>query len=150
MARLELSLDSGLSPQQVVDALTDFSDRRPDVWPYLAREFYEVYSVGETTADVREGSTKPFKIWSREDYDWSIPGRVSWTVRESNFCTPGDGIVATVSPGGTGGSHIQLAWKRHGVGWKGRFIVALMMLTRGKPLIFGFREGFEKIERGVT
>jgi hypothetical protein len=47
VARLELDIESSLPPQRVIDALIDFSDRRPDIWPGLAREFYEVYSVGD-------------------------------------------------------------------------------------------------------
>jgi hypothetical protein len=56
MARLEVGIESTLPLQRVIDALIDFSDRRPEMWPGLAPEFYEVYSVGETSAYGKEGS----------------------------------------------------------------------------------------------
>jgi hypothetical protein len=51
--------------------LTDFSPRRPDVWPMLAPELYEIYRVEATSADVREGSIFPTRIWERDHYEWS-------------------------------------------------------------------------------
>jgi hypothetical protein len=99
MTRIVLDLDSPCPPERAIDALVDFTDRRPDLWPALAREFYQVASVGETSAEVREGSTKPIRVWAREHYDWSTPGTVRWTVIESNFCTPGSGVAVTVTDG---------------------------------------------------
>ena len=45
MAKFTVAIDTPAESAKVIDALTDFSDRRPDVWPGLARELYEVYSV---------------------------------------------------------------------------------------------------------
>jgi hypothetical protein len=128
MTRIELDFTSPCPPQRVIDALTDFSDRRPDLWPGLAREDYEVYSVGETTADVREGSTRPVRVWAREHYDWSTPGTVRWTVVESNFCTPGSGVAVTVTPAGDGGSQVRLEWERHPSNARGRVAMVFMRL----------------------
>jgi hypothetical protein len=88
MPRVEFDAETSLSPEQVVAALTAFTDRRPDIWESLSRDVFHVYSVGDTTADVREGNKLP-KIWARERYDWSTPGRIRWEVTESNFCDPG-------------------------------------------------------------
>jgi len=68
--------------------LTDFSKTRPETWPGLWEGAYEVYSVGQTSAEIREGNRSP-RVWARERYDWSTPGVVRWEVVESNFCTPG-------------------------------------------------------------
>ena len=87
MPHLELDIQTPLSPDKVTEMLTDFSPRRPDIWPGLWSGAYEVYSVGETSAEVREGNKVP-KIWARERYDWSKPGVVRWEVLDSNFCTP--------------------------------------------------------------
>jgi hypothetical protein len=134
MTRIVLDLDSPCPPKRAIDALIDFSDRRPDLWPGLARELYEVDSVGETSAEVREGSAKPFKVWAREHYDWSTPGTVRWTVTESNFCTPGSGVAVTVTDGGNGGSHIHLEWERHPSNVRGRVAIAFMRLM-GRQLL---------------
>jgi hypothetical protein len=44
-----------------------------------------------TWTEVEEGSQLPGKaaVWSVERYDRSVPGTVTWTVKESNFSTPG-------------------------------------------------------------
>ena len=90
MPSVDRAVETTLSPEALRDALIDFSDRRPDIWPGLSRELYEVYSVGETTADVKEGNKSPLgPFWAREHYDWSDPDTVRWTVQESNFCAPG-------------------------------------------------------------
>lgn len=134
MTRIVLELDSPCPPRRVVDALIDFSDRRPEVWPGLAREFYDVESVGETSAEVREGSTRPVKVWAREHYDWATPGTVRWTVTESNFCTPGSGVAVTVTEGSNGGSHLHLEWERHPSNARGGVVIVFMRLA-GKQVL---------------
>jgi hypothetical protein len=42
--------------------LTDFSSRRPDIWPMLATELYEVHRLEPGSADVTEGSLYPAPI----------------------------------------------------------------------------------------
>jgi Polyketide cyclase / dehydrase and lipid transport len=133
MTHIEVDVDTRLPSERVVAALTDFSDRRPDIWPGLAREYYEVYSVGEGTAEVQEGSTKPFRVRAKEHYDWSTPGTVTWTVKESNFCTPGSFVSARITPA-QGGSHIHLTWERSPSNLKGRVIILMMALFGRKVL----------------
>jgi len=124
--RLDLVIDTPHPPDRFIAALTDFSERRPDHWPFLARGSYEVHELGETEAEVTEGTTSPAgAYWARERYDWSKPGVVSWTVRDSNFCEPGTTIVARVSPRGEG-SRIDLSWERRPKGWRGALFMAMM------------------------
>ena len=128
MAKFNVRIDTKAEPDQVRGALLDFTDRRPDLWPGLARELYEVYSVGETSAVIREGSAKPSKVWARERYDWSAPGTVRWTVEASDFCVPGSYVEVRVAPRAGGGSRIDLEWNRTGANPRGRMIVAFMKL----------------------
>jgi hypothetical protein len=125
MARFTMKVDVNPEPKRIIDALTDFSPRRMEIWPGLAPEFFEVYSVGENEAVVREGSTKPAKVWAREQYDWSKPGIVRWTVIESNFCNPGSYVEARVKPKGDG-STVEVEWNRTGSTTSGRMMVAFM------------------------
>ena len=125
MGTFTVAVDVKAEPKQVIDALTDFTPRRTEIWSGLAPEFYEVYSVGETEAVVREGSTKPTKVWARERYDWSKPDTVRWTVLESNFCTPGSFVEARVEPK-DGGSRVHLTWSRTGSTFGGRMVVRFM------------------------
>jgi hypothetical protein len=129
MAKFNVAIDTPVEPQKVLEALLDFSDRRPDIWPGLAREFYEVYSLGATSAEVREGSSKPVKVWARERYDWSTPGVVRWEVLESNFCDPGSYVQVAVRPNEGGGSHVDLEWSRTPSNAKGRITITVMKIA---------------------
>jgi hypothetical protein len=132
MTELRFTIEAPVAPEVVLGALLDFTDRRPDLWPELDPEVYRVESVEGTTALVREGQRTP-RLWALEEYDWSVPGTVTWTARESNFCAPGSFMSARVEPGPDGGSLVHCTWSRTGVGAKGKLIVAMMGLTRGKP-----------------
>jgi hypothetical protein len=143
MAKIEMDIDTKLPPERVVAALTDFSDRRPDIWPILSREFYEVYSVGETSADVREGQTKPFKVSAEEHYDWSTPGKVVSTVKEATFMKAGSSVTTTAAPAEGGGSHVHIVWERFPTSPKGWVAVAMMKATGGKPLTSYWKKVFD-------
>jgi len=129
MAKFTVAIDSPAEPSKVLGALIDFTDRRPEIWPGLAPEFYEVYSVGEQSAEVKEGSSKPVKVWARERYDWSTPGVVRWEVEESNFCQPGSYVQVSVRPADGGGSHVDLEWNRTPSNAKGRMMIVIMKLA---------------------
>jgi len=125
MARFTTELDTVATPEQVLAALIDFTDRRPNIWPGLSKQAYEVFEVGETTAVIREGNDRP-KVWARERYDWSTPGRVRWEVIESNFCNPGSYVQATFAAREQGGSHVEIEWNRTPSTGAGRVMVAVM------------------------
>ncbi|HEX6208640.1 MAG TPA: SRPBCC family protein [Actinomycetota bacterium] len=133
MTELRFTVDAPVPAERVIEALTDFSDRRPDLWPELDPDAYRVEELGVTSALVREGQRKP-RLWALEEYDWSTPGTVTWTARESSFCAPGSFMSARVEPLPNGGSRMHVTWSRKGVGLKGRMVVGLMRLTRGQPL----------------
>jgi hypothetical protein len=146
--RLEMETKTSLSPDQVVSALTDFSERRPKMWTGITPDYYEVYSVGNSSADVREGTKRGgVNVWAREAYDWSTPNTVSWTVQESNFCTPGSYVRAEISPLEGGGSRIKSTWERTPTSVSGRFVFAVMKLTRGRAIETSMRKGLQNYER---
>jgi len=142
---LEFDFHTTATPDQVVEMLTDFSDARPDRWPALSRQFYEVYSVGETEADVREGQEKP-KIWAREHYDWSQPGKVTWTVVDGSDLGKGSFVSLIAKPGGAGGADVHVVWERSGTTTKGRVIVTMMRFA-GTRILSGY---FTKAFDGLT
>jgi len=132
--RFHASLDTKASPDQVLEALTDFSDRRPLIWEgTLDPDKFEVYEVGDTWADVREGSKRP-EVWAVEHYDWSEPGRILWTAKESNFCEPGSGIEVYVTEGESGGAHIEMDWHRKPSNLKGWMLISPMKLVGPKMI----------------
>jgi hypothetical protein len=134
MARVTFDMQTSLTPEKVLAMLTDFSTRRPELWPTLARELYEVYDVGIASADVKEGSPWPARMWERVHYDWSVPGRVRWTVQRSNYFAPGSYVEVTVQKAATGRSQIRVEWSRTGIGFRGKAITALVVLSRGRIL----------------
>ena len=52
------------TPDQVIELMTDFSPNRPHRWPASSEAAFEVYHVGETDAEIREGQDFP-KLWSQ-------------------------------------------------------------------------------------
>ena len=147
MARVAFDIHTGLPPERVMQMLTDFSAHRPDVWPMLAPELYEVHRLGSGSADVKEGSLYPALIWEQDHYEWSAD-RVRWTVRDSNYCHPGSYVEVGVRPEADGGTRLQVDWNRRGVGIKGKMMIAFVVLTRG-AIIRGkvFKRAFDQEER---
>lgn len=147
MPHVEADVDTTASPERVRAALIDFSDRRPEIWPGIARSQYRVYEVGATSAEIREGTTMPgATIWARERYDWSEPDTVRWTVMESNFCAPGGRVIATLRPRPEGGTRIHVDWEREPTSFVGRLACALIVATGGRPVTASIRKALAKLE----
>lgn len=98
MARVELDVDlDDVFSATAVPALTDFTGRRTEIWPHHSERFYEVREIGDSTAIVREGQTKPPPaLWAVvERYEWG-PDRVRWTV-ERALLPPGSFVKTRFS-----------------------------------------------------
>ena len=148
MPKVELDLETDVSPEQARAALLDFSPRRPQIWPGITPSLYEVYDVGDASADIKEGTKMPGgEFWAKEHYDWSTPGLITWTVRESNFCTPGSYVSAEISPREGGGSRIHLVWNRTATTFAGRVAARLIVLTKGRPIRSSFERGMRNVAR---
>ncbi|BCW34499.1 hypothetical protein StoSoilA2_05550 [Arthrobacter sp. StoSoilA2] len=152
MPKVEVDLDTVVPPGKVREALLDFSPRRPEIWPGIYPPMYEVYQVGETFADIREGSKAPGGvIWAKEHYDWANPDEVKWTVQESNFCAPGSYVSARITPNDSGGSRIHITWNRRPTSLMGRVATFMIVVTRGAPVASSLRMGLKKLEaKGAT
>ncbi len=102
------------TPEQVREALTDFTDRRTQIWNRtLDPKVYEVRALGDTWAVAREGTAgSPFWLVSR--YDWSDPTVVRATVEESSWGGSGTASFRIV-PADGGGSRVHAAWTHTGV-----------------------------------
>src|SRR4029453_483878 len=103
--------------------MTDFSPNRPHRWPAMSAESFEVYHVGETEADIREGQDFP-KLWAKWHYDWAEPNSVTLTVVESDAQAPGSFMTLTARPGPDGGSAVHGEWEQTSVN-----LIALMGVT---------------------
>jgi hypothetical protein len=140
--RVDFDFHTRATPDEVVGLLTDFSPDRPKHWPALSERWYEVYDVGESSADVREGQDRP-PLWAKEHYDWSTPGTVTWTVTESSDLAPGSFVSVRVSAGAGGGSDVHGTWERTATTFRARLIVTLMGLVGRKVLGDYFRKVYD-------
>lgn len=146
MPTAEVDVETRLPPQRVREVMLDFTERRPELWPDLDREQYEVREVGESSAVIREGSRLPgMTIWAVERYDWSEPDTVRWTVVESNFCTPGDRVIATIHPNDDGGTRLHIDWSRRGTSFGGKVLVGIVGLTKGAPIRSSTRKALDRL-----
>ncbi|MGH2754334.1 MAG: hypothetical protein ACRDLB_07850 [Actinomycetota bacterium] len=145
MARVSFDFDTATTPEQIREAMLDFSDRRPRLWKDLAPKYYEVYSVGHDTADVKEGSGLPFNIWAREGYDWSQPNTITWTVQDSNFCRPGLGVSMTITPTDDGGSKVHVDWEREPTTLRGKILLGMVARNDGSMLKGFVRKGVDSL-----
>jgi hypothetical protein len=110
---MRFELDTIAAPDQVLAALTDFTDRRLQIWRRtLDPKRYELRELGDTWAVAKEASPgSPFWVVAR--YDWSGPDVVRWSVIDSSYGGGGDG-AATITPTKSGGSRLNVHWSNHG------------------------------------
>lgn len=128
MARIHYEADGDIAPDRFIAALTDFSERRPELWPNLSPSCYKVYEVGDTWADVQEGTDILGCVWARERYDWTEPGRVTLTLVESASFRPGTAIDYRIAPREGGGCHVAVDFQRIATSLNGRVVGAAVQL----------------------
>ena len=133
MARIEFTVDSDIPPERVLVAATDFSERRPDLWPGISRRFYEVHEQGDGWCECTEGSDVAGGIWARERYEWS-GNSVRATVVDSNVFKDGTWELRA-EPDERGGSRVTVVNNRRPKG-KGLLFAPIMML-RGEKILAG-------------
>ena len=130
MARVSGEVTTSTPPEVVLGALTDFSPRRPELWPNLSPRLYQVHSVGQTEAEVTEGTAVLGGVWERTRYDWSEPGVVLIEVEDSNAFAAGSWWRYQVEPVGSG-SRVRFQFDRRPKNLKGR-LVSLLLALGGK------------------
>jgi hypothetical protein len=124
----DFTIETRVSPERLVAAATDFSERRPDLWPGISRSSYRVFSLGDHTADVEEG-TSP--VHHRYHYEWTDDGTVRAITTDATVMKTGSVWQMRVRPLAGGGSVVQIHVE---MGFKGaaRFV---------GPLVMGFNGG---------
>ena len=113
MTTIHVVADSALPAARVLEAARDFSELRPEIWPAVSLEYMEVHELGDTSADVTEGTKAGVGVnWERCRYDWSQPGSVIATVTASNvYAVPGSSWQLRATPDGDG-SRVEMIWTR--------------------------------------
>lgn len=150
MTQVQFTLETPVPAERILAAAIDFSERRPELWPNISRRFYKVHEIGETWAEVTEGSDTMGGIWARERYDWSTPGTVRATVQESNVFQPGGTWQIRIQSAETDGSRIELTRNRRGKGIKGRVIESTLAVAGRKVLSAGLQQTLQKLTHGAV
>lgn len=146
--RTHWELDTPLPVEAVTDALVDFSHRREVIWKETCDPaVYRVHAVGDTWAEVTEGVSY---AWSRERYDWSVPGVVTLTQLEANIAEAVGTIRYTLSPLPNGGAHIVCDRYRRYRGPRGRVLGTFMLLFGRQVLRAQFRASLKRVTAGAV
>jgi hypothetical protein len=135
MAQVHVVEETSLSPERVLEAARDFSERRAELWPDVHVAHLQIHERGENFAEVTEGNPWPIGyVWERLRYDWSEAGVVKGTVIDSNIFKPGSTweIRATAN---NGGSRVEVIGVRHLRGFKGRLLAPTFPLGLAKQTV---------------
>jgi hypothetical protein len=140
---VRFDLDTQASPEQVLEAMTDFTDRRPRIWSRtLDPGVYEAREYGDTWAVAREGSPhSPF--WVVVRYDWSDPRMIRWTELETNHGDPGGGFMR-IEPREGGGSHLHVEWSTHPVRLRHKVVITLLHHTMNPVIARMWRQTLDR------
>jgi len=113
MTTIRVVAETTVPPDRVLYAARDFTERRAEIFPAVSVPKLEVNTKGETSADVTEGTRAGIgDNWERCDYDWSRPGSVTATVKESNvYAVPGSSWEIRATPSESG-SRVEMSWSR--------------------------------------
>jgi hypothetical protein len=125
--KFEFDFVTTATPDQVIELMTDFTPSRIDRWPASSAKAFEVYHLGETEADIREGQDFP-KLWATWHYDWSTPGSVTLSITDSDALQPGGYMSLTATPRAEGGSAVHGEWEQTSKNLTGLTAVTMMRL----------------------
>ena len=130
------------TPDQVVELMTDFSANRSRRWPASSEAAFEVYRIGDTDAEIREGQDFP-KLWARWRYDWSQPGTVTLTIVEAKALHSGGFMSLTATPRAEGGSAVHAVWDQSSRNLRGLVAVVTMRLIGRRFLSSYYRKVYD-------
>ena len=145
MAKIHYEADGEITAARFIAALTDFSPRRPELWPNLDAKFYQLHDLGETWAEVTEGTDVLGGVWAREHYDWSEPGRVTLRLVEAVDFKPGTRIDYRVVDRINGGCHVTVDFQRTATSLRGRFVGLVVQLTGARRFADDLRETLTRL-----
>ena len=151
MLQVHVVEETSLSPERVLEAARDFSERRAELWPDVHVAHLQIHERGENFAEVTEGNSWPIGyVWERLRYDWTEAGVVRGTVIDSNIFKPGSTweIRATAN---NGGSRVEVIGVRHLRGFKGRLLAPAFPLGLAKQTVAAhLRHFLSKVEDAET
>ena len=131
------------TPEQFVEALTDFGPGRSKLFSNSADGYLKVHHRGPLEADVTEGSGG---IWERLHYDWSDPNRIVMKTTDSNTWGGDSGHVYTLKRRRDGMTDVDAFVIREGKNLKG-WVLGLVLRTIGRRVLEkAFKNSVKAIE----
>ncbi len=131
MSTIRLHQTTTSTPEQYVAGLTDFGPGRSKLFGNSADEYLKVHHLGQSEADVTEGSGG---IWERLHYDWSDPNRVVLTTTDSNTWGGASGHTYTFKRQPADTTDIDVVVVRDGKNLKG-WMLGLVLGTIGRRVL---------------
>lgn len=147
MAHIHYEADGSIPAARFIAALTDFSERRPEFWPNLDAKYYELHELGDTWADVTEGTDLLGGVWAREHYDWSEPGLVQLRLVDAIDFRSGTVIDYHVTDRPGGGCHVAVDFQRVASSARGKFVGFAVQLTGSRRFAKDLRETLDRLAR---
>ena len=123
MPTIQLHKTTTLTPEQYVAGLTDFGPGRATLFANSADEYLKVHHLGQSQADVTEGSGG---IWERLHYDWSDPNHVVMKTTDSNVWGGSSGHTYNFTRKPDGTTDVDAVVVREGKNLKGRVLGAIV------------------------
>jgi hypothetical protein len=129
---VQFKLVTDLAPAAVLAALTDFSDRRPDLYRNIDRSHFRVHTQGRGWADVTEGNVL---AWERNRYDWDADkGTVIVQTTESDSWAVGSRWEYRLHPTPSGGTQVDVTVVRNARTLRGK-VIALGLPLMGVRIL---------------
>jgi hypothetical protein len=143
MATMHFNLTTTATPEQFVEALTDFGPGRSEIFGNSADDYLEVHDLGFDHADVTEGSGG---VWERLHYDWSDITHIVLKTTDSNVWGGASGHTYTLTRQPDGTTDVDVVIVRQGKNLKGRAL-ALVFSTVGRNVLpTAFAKSLKAIE----
>ncbi|MDT5337951.1 MAG: hypothetical protein QOD90_3456 [Mycobacterium sp.] len=126
MPVIRFSITSTLAAPELMAILTDFGPSRPEQWPTIDAAHFQVHALGDTWAEVTEGTAS---AWERARYDWDTHRhRVTVTTLDSKVFGPGGGWTFQLTPLASG-TRVDIELTRTPAGFKRRLLASLLPLV---------------------
>ncbi|MFL5681794.1 MAG: hypothetical protein ACJ77O_01460 [Chloroflexota bacterium] len=145
MAKIHYEADGPVSAERFVAALTDFGPGRALLWPGLDTKFYELHELGDTWADVTEGTDILGGVWARERYDWSERGVVRLTLQDAPDFRSGTVSTYRVTARPDGGCHVTVDFHRVAKSLRGRVVGVLVTLAGSRRFASELRSVLDRL-----
>lgn len=147
MPSLTIKVKTTISPEQFLEALTNFAQDRGAVWGNSQSSHLIVHEVGSDTADVTEGSGAFGGVWERLRYDWSNPALIELRTIDSNIWTNDSGWRYKIEQLEDGSAtHITATVTRYPNSKKGYLVLFVVSSVGRRFITDGFRQTIRTIE----